>query len=143
MSAGRRLARGALRALALLALAGCGVAPYQPLRVELAAPVGAPGLERAAEALRVRFPSLAPEPGALRMASGWERCTDAGWPAKRRLFAFVEPPGTIALVVEISYLRIDLWGEPEWTTPRGDPRAEREAAELVRAALAGAARPAG
>lgn len=137
MSAPSRRAIGIAVLLCLVGLAACGTPlAYEPLRLSLERPLGAADFERAIDALRGEYPSLAIEPDSLRAASAWERCEDRGWPARRRLSVFVEDDRrSLGVVVEIQHYRLDFEAMPEWSEVQGHARFEREVVERLRGAL--------
>jgi hypothetical protein len=115
------------RLLALLPLlAACAAAPYRPARAALPAPLPSDAFARALAVLRERYPriELADESG-FRLRSAWVAWDHGGTPCRRRATVFRDGY-ELAVVVEVSVLRFDLFGEPAWSSARGERRFEDE-----------------
>lgn len=110
---------------ALLALAACTV-PYQPLqsRVEKM-PDGA--FDLMVEVVRGSYGRLElADASELKIQSAWVHHDRQGVAGKKRATVFVDDGDRMNVVVETRYLRIDFFGDPEWSPIVGDPKLERE-----------------
>lgn len=127
---------GALRGGALLLAAAACVGPYVPATAALPSTPPADAFARALAAVRARYPRiLLADADRFRIRTDWIPHERAGIPGQRRATLFVDPPGTLNVVVETRYLGFDVLGGPRWSSVRGDPSLERELLELVLSAL--------
>ena len=118
-----------------LAAAAC-VGAYVPATAALPPAPPADAFARALAVVRARYPRiLVADATRFRIRTDWSPHERAGAPGQRRATLFVDPPGTLNVVVETRYLGFDLLGGPRWSSVRGDPSLERELLEHVLSAL--------
>ena len=108
-----------LAATTLLVLGACAAAPYQPALVELDHPLDESRFRLLLDVIRNDYPEVDVDEAAFRVQSSWLPCADRGTPALRRLTLYEDPPGVLAVVVEVRYLRISTFGGASWSASRG------------------------
>lgn len=113
-------------------VAACAVA-YRPCPVDVPGPLPADAFDRCREALLARYETLVlAQAQPLRLQTDWLDAPEVR--GERRVSVFTDEAG-LAVVVEVRWLREPWFGAPEWSSVRGDPAAEREVADWLRAAL--------
>jgi len=121
--------------LALL-LPGCSVPGYSPYPLDLGQKLPSDAFERCRAVLLNRYGTLTyADSEDFRLETAWQPVADPV--GERRATVFRDPriEDSLAIVVELRWLSVPLVGLPHWTTVRGDDRAERELAELLRESL--------
>lgn len=122
--------------LALAVLAACGTWPYQPLPVSPPAGLPADAFARARGVLLDQWGGLTVDDEAgFRMQTGWRPYARGETPARERATVFRAGPGSLGVMVEVSYLQESLFGDFAWSAPRGDPSRERELGEALEVVL--------
>ncbi|MCA8951975.1 MAG: hypothetical protein KDE27_20870 [Planctomycetes bacterium] len=121
--------------LALPFCAGCRSVAYAPCPVELATSLPADAFERCRGVLAGRFGPIAlADPAGFLLETDWILVDEP--PGRRRASVFRDGDG-LAVMVEARFLVEPPVGLPYWSSVRGDPRAERELADLLAGALVG------
>lgn len=121
--------------LLLLLLLGACTLPYRPARASLPDPLPADAFPRALAVVRERYPRIElADAASFRLQSGWVAWDFGGTPCRRRATVYRDG-GELAVVVEVAVLRFDVFGEPSWTSARGEPRFEDELLEALVDAL--------
>jgi len=135
--AGRERRPGARLAIFAAAAAGCAGPSYSAYPLDLPGGVPAHAFAVCRDALAARFGALVTvDAAAFLLQTDWVACADL--PGERRASVFRQTDGAVAglgVVVEVRRLTEPLLGLPRWTAPRGDAAAERELADLLRAAI--------
>lgn len=117
-------------------LAACAAPAYTPCPLDLDQPLPPDAFLRCREVLLRRYDALTESDAeAFRLQTAWSPSQDP--PGERRASVYLDAAvaDSLAVVVELRYVRLPWFGLPGWTSPRGDAAAERELAEELRAAL--------
>lgn len=119
-----------------LALPSCAELAYRPEEVVVP---DADAFATVVSVVRVQFPRLVEcDPQARRLQSAWTDFDGGAVPGRRRVTVFPLAAERVGIVVERSWLRTTLAGEPYWTSPAGDATSERELGAAIRTSLAAA-----
>lgn len=124
--------------IALVLPAACQYSPYQPARLTI--PGGFPEdvFDRTLVVLQQGWQPLAEvDPEGFRLQTDWLPHEHRGTPGQKRATVFLDDPVTLAVLVEVRYLRMPTFGGPEWSDVRGDPVLEKQLLESLRQAMGG------
>ncbi len=117
--------------------AGCAASAYSACPIDFPGGLPPHAFVACRDLLAARFGALVVvDAAAFRLQTGWVACSDLQ--GERRASVFRQTDGAVAglgVVVELRRLSEPLLGLPRWTAPRGDAAAERELADLLRAAI--------
>lgn len=119
-------------------LAACQYSPYQPARLTI--PGGFPEdvFDRTLAVLQQGWlPLVQVDPDGFRLQTDWLPHDYEGTPGQKRATVFLDDPVTLAVLVEVRYLRIPAFGGPEWSAVRGDAALENQLLASLRQALGG------
>lgn len=134
MAGADRRHAGAALAFGATLWAGCATEPYSAYPLDLPGGLSTNAFAVCRTVLAAQHgPLVVDDEPAFRLQTGWTACDDV--PGERRASVFRSASGGLGVVVELRRLTEPLLGLPHWTAPRGDAAAERELAELLRAAL--------
>jgi hypothetical protein len=124
------------RALLGVLLAGCTAVPYQALPVAPPGGLPADAYERARSVLIDQWRSLVIDDAeSFRLQTAWRPNARGETPARERATVFKSAPGTLGVMVEVSYLKQGLFGDFSWSSPRGDPEREQQLGEALETVL--------
>jgi hypothetical protein len=122
--------------LLLLLCAGCATYPYQALPVTLPGVLPADAYVRARGVLLDQWRELAvDDEEGFRLQTAWRPDARGETPARERATVFRTGPGSLGVMVEVSYLKESLFGDFSWSSPRGDPSRERALGEALETVL--------
>ncbi len=118
-----------------LLVTGCAVTPYDPGRADLPIDVPADAFARIRDVVRLDFPVLLEaDPERFLFRSDWCPRDEQGVASQCRLTMWREDDELLA-VVEVRYLRRQVFGVPEWGSVRGHRFWERAMLDKAVAAL--------
>ena len=120
----------------LLLACGCSVPGYSPYPLDLAQKMPADAFSRCRAVLLSQYGALTEADAAdLRFETAWKPISDPVGERRALVFRDASREDSLSIVVELRWLSVPLVGVPHWTTARGDDRAERALAELLRESL--------
>jgi hypothetical protein len=123
-------------ALLTALLACCTAVPYQAMPVAPPGGLPADAYARARSVLIDQWRSLVvDDEESFRLQTAWRPIARGETPARERATVFRSGPGTLGLMVEVSYLKQSLFGDFSWSSPRGDSERERELGEALETVL--------
>jgi len=124
-----------LAALSLL-VAGCEAPGYSPYPLDFTEELPADAFARCRAVLLSQYGALTQaDAAAFRFATAWQPVSDPVGERRALVFRDSTRADSLSIVVELRWLTVPLVGVPHWTTARGDHRAERQLAELLRESL--------
>jgi hypothetical protein len=128
--------RGAQLVGALL-LTACEATSYSPLPVELGGRLPPDAYGRCKEVLQSLGAIDVADEQAFLLRTTWYPIDDPLGERRAAVFRDADPYAgpDLAVVVEFRHPSLPLFGLPQWSSPRGDPVAERELVESLRQAL--------
>lgn len=128
---GQAVKRAAVVVL-LLSVSACKIT-YLPLQAEITRPRES-AFPLVLDAMRVEYPRLIlVDHDAFRIQSAWTPYDDERAGQKRASVYMEEEQ--LSVVVETRHLSLDLLGNPDWSSPRGHPRLERQLMNALLQAL--------
>lgn len=120
----------------LLLLAGCTTPGYSAYPLDLEHKLPEDAFERCRSVLLDQYGTLAhSDQRDFRLETAWQPIAEPVGERRATVFRDPERQDSLAIVVELRRLTVPLVGVPHWTSVRGDDRAERELAELLRESL--------
>ncbi len=126
------------RLLGLALVCACTYSAYQPALLRI--PGGFPNdcFNRALALFQQTWQPLeVVDREGFRIQSGWVPHESLGTPGQKRATVFLQDPVTMAVLVEVRYLNMPTFGNPQWTSVRGDPAMEKQVLRALREAMGG------
>jgi hypothetical protein len=114
----------------------CATSAYEPCPVECVQPLPADAFTRCRDLLQRTYGGIAmSDEATFRLQTGWSPIADPPGERRATVFRDTEADNDLAVVVELRWVTVPVFGLPSWTEPRADDAAERELAGALRKAL--------
>lgn len=128
--------RSACRLSLVLLAAACASPGYSAYPLDLDHKLPPDAFSRCRAVLLDHFGTLTrSDANEFRLETAWQPIAEPVGERRATVYRDREHANSLAIVVELRRLTVPLVGVPHWTSVRGDDRAERELAELLRESL--------